>query len=552
MNLCKSGSYYRRATLLLSTVTPRSVLHRRLSTQVDIEQIQKNALESFGFSADSVCAGVFDGEEWGAKGPVHECINPSNGQVLARVQHGDVDDYHRCAKNAIRAQQEWQLTPAPTRGEIVRQIGNALRERKAELGALLSLEMGKILAEGLGEVQEFIDVCDFAMGLSRQLPGQVVPSERAQHALVEAWHPLGTVGIITAFNFPNAVFGWNSAISLICGNTQVVKGAESASLVTIATQKIIADVLRNNGMDGAIATLCQASGQHVGEALIRDEKIDLVSFTGSTAVGKHVNQVVASRFGKAILELGGNNAILVMPSADMDMALRSIVFAAAGTCGQRCTSLRRLLLHDSVYDSFVPRLVEAYQSLPCGHPLDPRTLVGPLHGPESVELFLKTIEEAQAQGGKLLTGGTRVFESQLGTGIKGGNFVNPAIIEISSKAAIVQEERFVPVLYVCKVDSFEEAVSINNSVKQGLSSALFSRDMRETLAWTMGPRGSDTGIVNVNTSCSGAEIGLAFGGNKNTGGGRETGSDAWKQYMRRTSICINFGDELPLAQGVTF
>lgn len=508
------------------------------------------ALAELGLGAQN--PGVFDGEAWGGNGPVHSCVNPTTGEVLAEVRFGDKNDYERCVSRAVAAQDAWQRTPAPKRGEVVRLLGNALREKKEALGALLSLEMGKIHSEGMGEVQEFIDICDLACGMSRQLPGQVLASERESHTLLETWHPLGTVGIITAFNFPHAVFGWNACVSLVCGNTQVVKGAESASLVSIATQKILNGVLADCGVDGAVATLCQGEGGVVGEAMLRDERVGLVSFTGSTLVGQHANEVVASRFGRSILELGGNNAVLVMPSADLDMAVRSATFAAAGTAGQRCTSLRRLLLHADVYDDFVARLVKAYAQLPMGSPLDPKTLVGPVHNQRAVDTYHATLAKAAEQGGTLLAGGGSVQASELPeASMAGGFFVKPAVVAIDADAPVVQEENFVPVLYVCKVGSFEEGVKVNNQVEQGLTSALFSNDMREVFEW-VGPRGSDTGIINVNTSCSGAEIGGAFGGNKKTGGGRESGSTAWQQYMRRGTCTINFGKTLPLAQGVEF
>jgi len=466
-----------------------------------------SVLADLDLSPSSMNMGCYDGKTWSANGPIQPCINPSTGELLAEVRLGDKNDYERCVQGAVNAKKEWQSLPAPHRGDIVRQLGNALRVKKEALGALLSLEMGKIRPEGVGEVQEFIDICDLATGMSRQLPGQVLASEREEHALLETWHPKGVLGIITAFNFPHAVYGWNSAVSLVCGNTQIVKGAETASLVTIATQKILTKVLIENGINPAVATLCQGEGGVVGEAILHDKRVDIVSFTGSTKIGKRVNQVVNDRFGTSVLELGGNNAILVMPSADIEMALRSIVFAAAGTCGQRCTSLRRLLVHSQVYDTLVPRLVQAYGTLPYGDPLDSKTLVGPLHSPKGVELFESTVAEALGQGGKLIAGGTRLTASELASPNHAkGNFVKPAIVEIDYNAPIVQEERFVPVMYVCKVDSFEKGVEVNNQVVQGLSSALFSNDMREVFHW-LGPLGSDTGIVNVNTSCSGAEIG---------------------------------------------
>lgn len=522
----------------------------RLTNRSVISTLQKDVLTSFNFlSRRKPVSGVFDGNHWRASGPVIECKNPSTGHTLARVQLGDASDYRRCSENAKFAQEEWKNTPAPVRGSIVRQIGDALRKNKEELGVLLSLEMGKIETEALGEVQEFIDICDFACGLSRQLPGHVFPSERRNHTLLENWEPLGTVGIITAFNFPHAVFGWNSAISMVCGNTQVVKGAETASLVSIATQQIIVDVLRKNALNPGIATLCQGYGADVGEAMLHDENVDLVSFTGSTRAGKRAQQVVNDRFGQTLLELGGNNAIVVMPSADINNAIDSVLFAAVGTCGQRCTSLRRLLVHEDIYDSFLNQLTISYKSkLKLGHPMDPQTNVGPLHNEKGVELFLDTMIEVPKQGGNVRTGGT-IFKTD-DVDLKNGHFVNPALVEIDAHADIVQEERFVPVLYVSKIKSLDEGIAINNSVKQGLSSALFSNDMKEVFKWI---HSSDTGIVNVNTSCSGAEIGAAFGGNKETGWGRESGSDAWKQYMRRSTVCINHGEgPVSLAQGVQF
>lgn len=344
--------------------------------------------------------------------------------------------------------------------------------------------------------------------------------------LLETWSPLGTVGIITAFNFPNAVAGWNSSVSLVCGNTQILKGAETASLTSIALQKVILEVLEENNVSRGVATLCQGFGGDIGEQMLHDEKVALVSFTGSTKVGKRVSQVVGSRFGRTLLELGGNNAIVVMQDANLEMALRSVLFAAVGTCGQRCTSLRRLLIHEDVYDDFVSRLKQSYATVKIGDPLHDDTLVGPLHRREGLENFDRVVQEAQAQGGKVLYGGERVSAESLPQEIKDGNFVYPTLVEISHDAPIVQEENFVPVLYLCKVATLEEAIEKNNSVDQGLSSAIFTNDMRNVFKW-IGPMGSDTGIINVNTACSGAEIGGAFGGNKHTGGGRESGSDAW-------------------------
>jgi len=487
-------------------------------------------------------AGVFDGTSWGGNGPVHTAINPTTNEPIARVRYGNTEDYDRCVANMNAVKKQWACTPAPVRGDIVRQIGLALRDKQQALGQLLSLEMGKIRAEGVGEVQETIDMCDLAAGISRQIPGQVIPSERPEHVLLETWNPLGNVGIITAFNFPNAVFGWNASVSMICGNTQVWKTAPTSSLLAVATQKIIADVLERNGQPGAVATLV-CGGNDVGQALVDDKNIDLVSFTGSTQVGGKVAATVAARFGRSILELGGNNAIVVLDDADLDMAKRTVLFAAVGTAGQRCTTLRRLYVQEGVYDQFVSDLVAAYRTVPMGDPLDSKTLLGPLHNPEAVEAYKGGVARAQELGGKLLVGGN--------VPDRPGNFVEPAIIEIDHNTAVVHEELFVPIMYVMKIKDLDEGIAKNNSVDQGLSSALFTRSANNVFKW-IGPAGSDTGIINVNTSCSGAEIGGAFGGNKQTGGGRESGSDSWKQYMRRGTVTINYGESLPLAQGISF
>lgn len=435
-------------------------------------------------------------------------------------------------------------TPAPARGEIVRQIGDALRAKREALGSLVSLEMGKILSEGIGEVQEFIDICDLATGLSRSISGQVIPSERPGHTLLECWNPLGNVGIITAFNFPCAVLGWNLAISMICGNMHIWKGASSTSLVTVATTKIIAEVFAKNNVPAGVLTTVVGPGRTIGERLINDARLPMISFTGSTSVGERVAEIVHKRFGRTILELGGNNAAVVMDDANLDMALRASVFGAVGTAGQRCTSLRRLLIHESVYDSFVERLVSAYKTVPIGDPLTEGTLMGPLHNEAAVKEYTEGLEEIQKQGGKIIYGGKPITD-------KGGHFVEPTIVAINHDAPIVQTELFVPILYVLKFKDFDEAVKINNGVPQGLSSAIFTYNMQNVFKW-IGPSGSDCGIVNVNAGTSGAEIGGAFGGEKATGGGRESGSDSWKQYMRRSTCTINYTDNLPLAQGVKF
>lgn len=441
----------------------------------------------------------------------------------------------------------------PERGQIVYRLGERLRELKDELGTLISLEMGKIKSEGLGEVQEAIDICDFSVGLSRTINGSILPSERPGHFMMENWNPLkGHVGIISAFNFPCAVFFWNTAVSLVAGNTQVWKGAESASLVTLACSKILTDVLTESG-HGNVAAVVQGRGNTVGEALISDPRMELVSFTGSTPVGRHVSETVSKRFGKKVLELGGNNAQIVMDDANLDLAVPAAMFAAAGTCGQRCTSLRRLYVHSGVYDEFMARLKKGYSNIRIGDPLDADTLVGPLHNIAAVEKFEETLQRAVAQGGKITQGGKVISRSQSeGDGV--GNFVEPAIVEIEHSLAedsVVQQEVFAPILYVMKFDTLPEAIQANNSVRQGLSSSLFTQNLSNMYHF-YGPSGSDTGIVNVNVGTSGAEIGGAFGGEKETGGGRESGSDSWKQYMRRSTCTINHSQGLALAQGVKF
>lgn len=507
-------------------------------------------LAKLGLKEDNL--GCWTGKKWVGNGGMHTAVNPATGEKLARVKFGNEGDYEECLKNMEEAQEAWMLTPAPKRGDIVRQIGVKLRDNLDSLGSLVSLEMGKIKSEGLGEVQEYIDMCDLAVGMSRQLPGQILPSERVDHALLETWNPLGKIGIISAFNFPSAVHGWNSAVSLICGNTQIWKGASSTSLVAVTQTKLMAEVLLDNNMHGGIATLCQGAGSTVGQRLIDDKRLSLISFTGSTAIGKNVASSVAGRFGRTILELGGNNAVIVMDDANFEVALKSVLFAAAGTAGQRCTTLRRLVLHEAIYDKFVPALVNAYSQLKPGNPLTPGTLLGPLHTPSAVKEYEDGIAEIKKQGGKILYGGSRIPKSVLEPlGLAGGNYVYPTLVESNHNMPIVKEELFVPITHILKVKSFEEAVEVNNNTPFGLSSSLFTNRMRDTMRW-LGPTGSYCGIINVNTSCSGAEIGGAFGGEKETGAGRESGSDAWKQYMRRGTCAINYGTSVPLAQGVNF
>ncbi|KAM1605706.1 hypothetical protein TB2_026187 [Malus domestica] len=477
-------------------------------------------LSAIGLAPENL--GGFINGNWKASGPVISTVTPSNNQEIAKVTEASMEDYEEGLRSCNEAVKTWKTLPAPKRGEIVRQIGDALREKLQHLGKLVSLEMGKILAEGIGEVQEVIDMCDYAVGLSRQLNGSIIPSERPDHMMFEVWNPLGIVGVITAFNFPCAVLGWNACIALVCGNCVVWKGAPTTPLVTIAVTKLIAEVLKRNNLPGAIFTAF-CGGAEIGEAIAKDTRIPLVSFTGSSKVGSKVQQIVTERFGRCLLELSGNNAIIVMDDADVGLAVRSIFFAAVGTAGQRCTTCRRLYLHESIYQNLLDQLVGLYKQVKIGDPLEKGTLVGP--------------------GGKILTGGS-VIESD-------GNFVQPTIVEIASNASVVKEELFGPVLYVMKFKTLEEAIELNNSVPQGLSSSIFTSKPNTIFKW-IGPHGSDCGIVNVNIPTNGAEIGGAFGGEKATGGGREAGSDSWKQYMRRSTCTINYGTELPLAQGINF
>ncbi|KAJ1510442.1 Alpha-aminoadipic semialdehyde dehydrogenase [Coelomomyces lativittatus] len=503
------------------------------------QTLLKSVLKQLDLQSDN--PGVFDGQ-WYGSGEVRNCINPSTNEVIARVQMGSLQDYEKTMQKVDQAKLLWREIPAPKRGEIVRQIREALDEKKVPLGQLISFEMGKIVSEGIGEVQEYIDVCDYAVGLSRMLNGQVIPSERPGHFMMEQWQPLGNVGVITAFNFPVAVYGWNAAISLVCGNPVVWKGAPATNLCSIATTKIIANVLEKNGLPGAISALV-TGGVDVGKAMTKDPRIHLVSFTGSTHVGREVGVTVQSRFGRVLLELGGNNAIVVMDDADLQLAIQSILFAAVGTAGQRCTTVRRLFLHEKIHDTFINQLLKAYQQIRIGDPLNEEILCGPVNSTAAVEVFEKVIQKSREEGGQILQGGNRV-ESH-------GNFVEPTVIAIPSNAQVVQHESFVPILYVHRFSSLDQAILENNSVGQGLSSSLFTSSINSVFKWT-GPSGSDCGIVNVNIPTNGAEIGGAFGGEKETGGGRESGSDSWKQYMRRQTCTINFSRSLPLAQGIKF
>ena len=444
---------------------------------------------------------------------------------------------------ASSAFQTWRSVPAPKRGEVVRDLGNALREVKEPLGELVSLEMGKIRAEGIGEVQEMIDICDFAVGLSRQLYGLSMHSERPGHRMYEQWHPLGVVGVITAFNFPVAVWSWNTAIAVVCGDPVLWKPSSSTPLCAIAIQHITNRIMADHGLEG-IFNLAIGSGREVGDTLLNDPRLPLISFTGSTAIGQHVSTTVAGRFGRSILELGGNNAILVAEDADIDLTLRAVLFGAVGTAGQRCTSTRRIIVQEEIADHFSQQLVAAYQQVRLGDPLEDSTLMGPLVNGSAVEEMFDALEQAKQEGGIILTGGK--MRPDLGP-----NFVEPTIIKMPNQSPIVEQETFAPILYMLEYKDLNEAIQIHNAVPQGLSSAIFTTNLR-TAEQFLSVNGSDCGIANVNIGTSGAEIGGAFGGEKETGGGRESGSDAWKAYMRRQTNTINFSPDLPLAQGIEF
>jgi aldehyde dehydrogenase (NAD+) len=484
------------------------------------------------------------GADWVAKpaGATLVSINPSDGQPLGEVTCATAADYDRVVREAEAAFATWRTTPAPVRGEVVRQLGDEFRRYKEPLGKLISLEMGKILSEGLGEVQEAIDICDFAVGLSRQLYGLTMHSERPGHRMYEQWHPLGTVGIITAFNFPCAVWAWNAAIAAVCGNTMVWKPSEKTPLIAVAMMRIVHKVLAAHGHAGVMGMVISPD-RSLGERMAADKRLPLISATGSTRMGREVGRVVAERFGKSLLELGGNNAIIVMEDADLDLATRAIVFGACGTTGQRCTTTRRIFVQEKLEQPLLDRLKKAYGSVKIGHPLEKGVLMGPLIDRQAVEAYKAAIAQAQKEGGKLVCGGNE---------LKGeGFFVEPTIISAAKPLPIMQHETFAPILYVTPVRGLDEAIALQNDVPQGLSSAIFTQNLKYAERF-LSAVGSDCGIANVNIGTSGAEIGGAFGGEKETGGGRESGSDSWKAYMRRQTCTINYSDALPLAQGVEF
>ncbi len=489
-------------------------------------------------------AGLLAGGGATAHGPALTVISPIDGLPVGEVITADVGDTDRAIAACHAAFEHWRRVPAPVRADVVRQIGDELRGAKDEIAALVTREMGKTIREARGEVQEMIDICDLATGLGRQIGGKTLPSERPGHRLMEQWHPLGVVGVITAFNFPVAVWAWNAAVAWTCGDTVLWKPSSKAPLSAIACTELARGVLRRGGHPEAVASLVVGRGADVGDPLIADPRVALVSFTGSVPTGRRVGRVVQERFGRVLLELGGNNAAIVTPHADLDQALAAVFFGAVGTSGQRCTTTRRVLLHTDVHDEFARRLRGAYRQVVIGDPSDEGTLMGPLVDAAAVRQMRQALEQARAQGGRVLCGG-EVLD------LPGGCYVTPALVEATPGMEIVSRETFAPILYLLRYDDLDEAIAIHNAVPQGLSSALFSRDLLEIERF-LGPDGSDCGLTNVNTGTSGAEIGGAFGGEKETGGGRESGSDAWKAYMRRQTTVINGTSEIALAQGIRF
>lgn len=509
----------------------------------DLPERYHEILEAVGLEPGGQLAGVTDGTEWCGTGDPIEVTTPIDGTRLATVQGASQEDYERTVRAAQDAFEVWREVPPPDRGEMIRDFGDRLREHKDALGALVALENGKILEEGKGEVQEMIDLADFAVGQSRQLYGKTMATERPDHRMYEQWQPMGVVGIITAFNFPVAVWSWNSFIAAVCGDSMLWKPSSSTPLTAIAVSKIANDLLAEHGHPG-VMTLCCGGGSTVGDWMTSDRRIPLISATGSCAMGYTVAEAVSQRMGRTILELGGNNGTIVTPSADLELAERAIMFGAVGTAGQRCTTIRRLLVHEDVADDLLDRLIKNYEQVPIGDPLDPDTLMGPLINERAVDDMLEALGHAEKQGGQILTGGDRREDL-------GPRYVEPTIVEATHDMPIVEEETFAPILYAIRYQDLEQAIAWHNSVPQGLSSSIFTQNLKEAERF-LSAAGSDCGIANVNMGTSGAEIGGAFGGEKETGGGREAGSDSWKQYMRRQTVTINWGDDLPLAQGIDF
>ena len=504
----------------------------------------KDVFEKLGLAKDN--PGTLIGRDEKQAGEYLVSYSPIDGMPLGSVFLTSKLEFEEAVREAGEAFLEWKNVPAPKRGEIVRQFGQQLRNNKTALGTLVSLEMGKSLQEGFGEVQEMIDICDFAVGLSRQLYGKTIVSERPDHHMLERWHPLGIVGIISAFNFPVAVWSWNAMIALVCGNVCIWKPSEKTPLCSIACQKLLNNVLKENGIDLPVSIVVTGD-RSIGEWLTNHAAVSLISATGSTRMGRAVAEAVGRRLGKVILELGGNNAMIISQHADLKLALTAAVFGSVGTSGQRCTSTRRLIIHSSIYDTFLEQLKNAYLQIKIGNPLDETNHMGPLIDRDAVDNYLLALERISEQGGRFIVEGGRY----LAEGITSELYVRPCIVEIDPNVPIVQEENFSPILYVCRYQDIEEAIEIQNGVKQGLSSSIMTQKLQEAELF-ISANGSDCGIANVNLGTSGAEIGGAFGGEKETGGGRESGSDAWKAYMRRQTITINYGNNLPLAQGISF
>lgn len=511
-------------------------------TNVPIQSL----LTKLGIKAlnESVCTGTQWITSIGSEN--REIKSPVDGNVIAAISFATTTEYERVTKVALSAFGYWKNVPAPKRGEIVRQIGNKLREHKEDLGQLVSYEMGKSLQEGWGEVQEMIDICDFAVGISRQLYGLTIASERPNHSMMEQWHPLGIVGIISSFNFPVAVWSWNAMIAAVCGDVCIWKPSEKTPLSAIAVHQLIKSVIVENNLPEGVFSLVIGDAK-IGEKMAKDQRIQLISATGSTQMGKRVGQLVGARLGRCILELGGNNSLIISEDANLDNALKAAVFGAVGTAGQRCTSTRRLIIQDSVYDKFTSKLVKIYEQLNIGNPLDQKNHMGPLIDKDAVKKYSMAIMDAENEGGRVLFGG-KVLE---GEGYESGTYVTPTLIEAKNHFRIVQEETFAPITYLLKYSRIEEAIAMQNDVRQGLSSAIFTNNIQEAHIF-LSAKGSDCGIANVNIGTSGAEIGGAFGGEKETGGGRESGSDSWKAYMRRQTNTINYGKDMPLAQGIKF
>ncbi|XP_067647759.1 putative aldehyde dehydrogenase family 7 member A1 homolog isoform X2 [Eurosta solidaginis] len=540
LNRCMLFKHNSTGLLAQSTLFHKSST-RNSKNDYLINSTEYSFLKDIGIEQDN--CGVYNGT-WKGSGELVAAIDPGSGRKIANVRMGSVQEMDEAIKLGAEAYKEWSQLPAPQRGEIVRQIGDELRKYKEPLSKLVSLEVGKIYTEGLGEVQEFIDICDYAAGLSRMYAGQVINSERADHTILETWRPLGLVGIISAYNFPNAVFGWNAAIALTVGNTCLWKGSPCTSLIAVATTKIVADIFKRNNLPPA-SLLCQG-GPNVGQKLVSDPRVKLVSFTGSCETGRNVAVEVQKRFGKSILELGGNNALVIDEDANFDTALYAAVFGGLATGGQRCTSTRRVIVHETLYDRLVQGMIAQYKKVipRIGHQLDPNTLVGPVHSQLSVEKYKNAIDEAVRHGGKIAFGG-KVIQ-------RDGFFIEPTIItDLPHDAPVVHRETFAPIVYILKASSLEQAIEWNNEVYQGLSSSIFTENISNAFKW-MGPQGSDCGVVNINTSTNGAEIGGAFGGEKYTGGGRESGSDAWKAYCKRATVVLNHSGKMAFAQGVVF